>query len=204
MKMTIVKRLVTDGVHIKESHGYTAFLHVVGQGNIPIMHWLLTEGGSSLVEKYLYGAHALLYTARMGRFSATHYLLEKHGALITESDDRGLNVWSALSKNVVLYRRNGRAELSSAQSHGVARGRSKFLYSEIIAGRRRALHEGPGATSTAAVLPGAVAGYGRRALPLACCVAICRRRVRRHHPGRHVGGRAARASAPRQEGRKGN
>jgi hypothetical protein len=48
-----VKRLVTEGAEVKEiREGYTAFLQAACRGHgIPIMHWLLTEGGSSSAEQ---------------------------------------------------------------------------------------------------------------------------------------------------------
>jgi ankyrin repeat protein len=106
-----VKRLVVEGLDVKErnSYGVTPFLRAAEQGNIPIMHWLLTEGGSNLDEKGARGARALLIAAIGGCYAAAQYLLEKHGAIITESDDHGSNVWIALSE--MCYLRN--AELSS-------------------------------------------------------------------------------------------
>jgi ankyrin repeat protein len=110
-----VKRLVVEGSDVKERHifGYTPLLYAALRGKIPIMHWLLTEGGSSLVEKDERGAQALLIAASMGRFAAMQYLLEKQGALITERDDEGLYAWKQLPRNILRYRRNGTAELSS-------------------------------------------------------------------------------------------
>jgi ankyrin repeat protein len=43
-----VKRLVAEGADVAEAnvHGFTALLEAALYGHIPIMHWLLTEGGS--------------------------------------------------------------------------------------------------------------------------------------------------------------
>jgi ankyrin repeat protein len=57
--------------------GYTAVSESALYGHIPIMHWLLTEGGSSLAEQTIRGTHALLLTAPSGQFSAMQYLLEE-------------------------------------------------------------------------------------------------------------------------------
>jgi hypothetical protein len=48
-----LKRLIVEGA-LSEA----AFF-----GHIPIMHWLLTEGGSSLTEKDIHGTRALMITA---------------------------------------------------------------------------------------------------------------------------------------------
>jgi hypothetical protein len=57
------------------------------------MHWLLTEGGSSLAEETYQGTHALLVAAQNSQFSAMQYLLEEQGALMSESDHYGRTVW---------------------------------------------------------------------------------------------------------------
>jgi hypothetical protein len=53
-----IKRLVAEGADVKEERflGLTPFLFAAAKGHIPIMHWLLTEGGSSLAERTLDGA----------------------------------------------------------------------------------------------------------------------------------------------------
>jgi hypothetical protein len=91
-----VKRLVGEGADIKERlYGETALLRAAVSGNIPIMHWLLTEGGSSLDEQAVHGGHALSIAAYFGNFGAMQWLLEVQGASMTESDDLGRTVWGA-------------------------------------------------------------------------------------------------------------
>jgi hypothetical protein len=60
------------------------------------MHWLLTEGGSSLAEKTADGMTALLLVARSGHFPAMRYLLKDRGVSMSEIDNRGRTVWSIL------------------------------------------------------------------------------------------------------------
>jgi hypothetical protein len=92
-----VKRLVREGADVKETFdGFTTFVRAASQGHIPIMHWLLTEGGSSLAERDLLDAHALSLTARCGHFAAMQYLLEEQGASITVRDRYGDTVWNDL------------------------------------------------------------------------------------------------------------
>jgi hypothetical protein len=58
------------------------------------MHWLLTEGGSSLTERNsIRGTSAMLLAARSSRFHAVEYLLEEQGASMTEHDNCGDTVW---------------------------------------------------------------------------------------------------------------
>jgi hypothetical protein len=107
-----VKRLVAEGADVKERirYGFTPFLLAAGNAHIPIMHWLLTEGGSSLAERTEDGVSALLQAAYLGNFTAMQYLLEDLGASMSESDVYGVTVWSALSNN---YPDPREAELSS-------------------------------------------------------------------------------------------
>jgi ankyrin repeat protein len=94
-----VKRLVTEGADVKERIDAicTPFLRAALRGHIPIMHWLLTEGGSSLAEQTLAnGVSALLMAASGGHFAAVQYLLEEQGAKMTESDNFGYTIWSEL------------------------------------------------------------------------------------------------------------
>jgi hypothetical protein len=104
-----LKRLVAEGAYVAEAdiHGYTALLHAAFFGHIPIMHWLLTEGGSSLTEKDIHGTPALMIAAIMGHFPAMQYLLEERGASITETDNYGGTVWGKMrmlrDKNVELF-----------------------------------------------------------------------------------------------------
>jgi ankyrin repeat protein len=48
--LEIVKQLVAKGADVKNplNLGCTPLLSAAAQGHIPIMQWLLTEGGSSL------------------------------------------------------------------------------------------------------------------------------------------------------------
>jgi ankyrin repeat protein len=96
-----IKRLVAEGADVKELDraGFTPFLRAAADGYIPIMHWLLTEGGSSLAERTLLGGSALLLAACNGRFSAMQYLLEEHGVSMTESENGG-TVWACLSLSI--------------------------------------------------------------------------------------------------------
>jgi ankyrin repeat protein len=108
-----VKRLVAEGADVKEKRfqGYTPFLLAATKGRIPIMHWLLTEGGSSLAERTLHGAHALSLAALNQRWPAMQYLLEEKGAKMTEDDNGGTTAWALLSYSV--HRETNVAELSS-------------------------------------------------------------------------------------------
>jgi ankyrin repeat protein len=90
-----LKRLVADGADVAEvdASGYTALLEAAYYGRIPIMHWLLNEGGSSLAETNIEGMSALLLTALTGRFPAMKYLLVEQGASMSESNNDGDTVW---------------------------------------------------------------------------------------------------------------
>jgi hypothetical protein len=63
-------------------------------GCIPIMHWLLTEGGSSLTGQspMCKSLSALVIAAGAGRFPAMQWLLEEQGAFSFESDIFGHTV----------------------------------------------------------------------------------------------------------------
>jgi ankyrin repeat protein len=106
-----VKRLVAEGADPKQTNatGLTALLWAANYGRIPIMHWLLTEGGSSLAEKASDGGSALSCAALGGHFAAMQYLLEEHGASMTESDNSGTTAWDYFPRSP----RRGSAELSS-------------------------------------------------------------------------------------------
>jgi hypothetical protein len=96
-----VKRLVAKGFDVKENcNGGTVLLYAAHHGHIPIMHWLLTEGGSSLAERSTDGKSALLLAACNECFSAMQWLLEKQGASINESGDDGSSVWTYLPSDV--------------------------------------------------------------------------------------------------------
>jgi ankyrin repeat protein len=107
-----IQRLIAEGADVQERDptGFTPFLWAAYNGNMPIMHWLLTEGGSSLAERTVTsGASALLLAASSARFRAVQYLLEQ-GALMTERDSLGRTVWSEL---LSVYRDGNTAEISS-------------------------------------------------------------------------------------------
>jgi hypothetical protein len=89
--------------------GYTALLEAAFCGHIQIMHWLLTEGGSSLTEKDTDGTHALSQTASNSHFPAMQYLLKEQGASIKEKDNNGDTVWDELN----FWGDESAAELSS-------------------------------------------------------------------------------------------
>jgi hypothetical protein len=93
-----VKQSVAEGADVAEKniHGYTALLWAAFFGHIPIMHWLLTEGGSSLSEKDTRGGPALIVAAMERRFPAMQYLLEERGALVSEKDRFGRPVWDSI------------------------------------------------------------------------------------------------------------
>jgi hypothetical protein len=93
-----VIRLVAEGADVKESnrYGFTPFMRAAWHGHIPIMHWLLTEGGSSLTEQSTIRTTALLLAARGAHFPAVQYLLDERGASISESDNFGRTVWNEL------------------------------------------------------------------------------------------------------------
>jgi hypothetical protein len=97
-----VKRRVAGGADVKESDGagYTPLLQAALRGHIPIMHWLLNEGGSSLAERTLHGESALLVAARKKRFPVVQWLLEEQGASINESRTDGSTVWTYLHSSV--------------------------------------------------------------------------------------------------------
>jgi hypothetical protein len=59
------------------------------------MHWLLTDGGSSLAEHTRIHMSALMLAAYKGRFPAMQWLLEQ-GAVLSDSDTFGRTVWSEL------------------------------------------------------------------------------------------------------------
>jgi hypothetical protein len=75
------------------------------------MHWLLNEGGSSLNEQTLHGAHDLLLAANNERWLAVQWLLEEKGAKMTEDDNGGTAAWANLFYSV--HRGMNVAELSS-------------------------------------------------------------------------------------------
>jgi hypothetical protein len=89
-----VKRLVAEGEDVKEidSSGMTPFLRATRGYHMPIMHWLLTEGGSSVAEQSRRGENALMAAATgCGQHFATmQYLLEEGGASMSRK------VWEVL------------------------------------------------------------------------------------------------------------
>jgi ankyrin repeat protein len=89
-----VKRLVAEGADVAEAnvHGDTVLLWAAYRGRIPIMHWLLNEGGSSLSEKSIEGASALSLAAMNGSFPVVQYLLEERGASMSEIKNYGRTV----------------------------------------------------------------------------------------------------------------
>jgi hypothetical protein len=108
-----LKRLIAEGVDVAEANllGFTALLKAAGYGRLPIMHWLLTEGGPSLVEESMQGRHALAIAALNGRFPTMQYLLEERGASMSESDNRGRTVWDNIK--LINLRGDESGELSS-------------------------------------------------------------------------------------------
>jgi hypothetical protein len=140
----------------------------------------------------------LLVAAQSGHFAAMQYLREERGALMTDRDHVGRTVWSILS-NCHTVR----------IMHWLLSSLLKVMVCSmmpLLPSSPSCHHSAPGSarvvgTSGHSCRPTwTAAGRGRHALPLACCAAISCCRVRRHHPGGHVGGRAARASASSQEG----
>jgi hypothetical protein len=106
-----LKRLIVEGADVAEAnvHGFTALLKAACYGRVPIMHWLLTEGGASLVEESMHGERALTVAALNGHFLAMHFLLEKRGSSMSESDNRGRTVWDII--NLINLRGNKSGEL---------------------------------------------------------------------------------------------
>jgi ankyrin repeat protein len=73
-----VKRLVAEGADVADVDCFgTPLLEAAYYGHIPIMQWLLDEGGSSLTEKDMNSTHALSMAAVSGKFPAMQYLLEE-------------------------------------------------------------------------------------------------------------------------------
>jgi hypothetical protein len=109
-----VKCLVAEGADVKESnrYGFTPFMRAAWHGHIPIMHWLLTEGGSTLTEQSTIRTTALLLAARGAHVPAVQYLLDERGASISESDNFGRTVWKELW-NPINSRGGSADELSS-------------------------------------------------------------------------------------------
>jgi hypothetical protein len=93
-----VKALVAEGADTAERNlnGYTAFLQAAYYGHIPIIHWLLTEGGSSLTEKDILDTPALMVAARERHLPTMQYLLEERGSLVSERDRFGRTVWGSI------------------------------------------------------------------------------------------------------------
>jgi ankyrin repeat protein len=88
-----VKRLVAEGADVKERDGFdlTVFLRACNRCNIPIMHWLLTEGGSSVAEQAEHGQNAFLLAAEgTGEHFATMQYLIEHGTPMSRK------VWETL------------------------------------------------------------------------------------------------------------
>jgi hypothetical protein len=198
-----VKRLVAEGTDGNEAdaHGFTALPHAALYGLIPIMDWLLNEGGSSLTEKDINGASASLLCAFMGCYPAMQYLLEEQEASISESDNNGDTVW-----NIIILRNNldESADLSSllkvmvmledAPADFIANPGLSLQQAEICTRGRQLRAQLP------SYLEQQQAAFVTYALPLACRATIPRRRVRRDHSGGHVGGRAAHVSVRGQTG----
>jgi ankyrin repeat protein len=106
-----VKRLVAEGADVADRNvlGQTALLKAAFHGHIPMMDWLLTEGGSCFAEKTGGGDRALSLAALNGQYTAMQYLLEEHGASMSEINYFGRTVWDEMH-----LRRDERAtELSS-------------------------------------------------------------------------------------------
>jgi hypothetical protein len=74
-----VKRLVAKGANARRPGrgGLPAIFVAAEGGHIPIMHWLLTKGGSRLWEPTRTGANVLSCAASNGHFRAMQWLLEK-------------------------------------------------------------------------------------------------------------------------------
>jgi hypothetical protein len=106
-----LKRLIAEGADLAEAddYGFTELLQAAVYGRIPIMHWLLTEGGSSLTEQTIYGTRALSLAARSGRFPAMQYLLKERGASLNECDNYVDTGWGI----VLLQKDESVTELSS-------------------------------------------------------------------------------------------
>jgi hypothetical protein len=110
-----VKRLIAEGADVKEANekGHTALLEATLFGRIPIMHWLLTEGGSSLAEETEHGTRALSLAAFNGQFPAMQYLLKERGASLSEGDSFGNTVWDCIDYGHKMLDSFSSADLSS-------------------------------------------------------------------------------------------
>jgi hypothetical protein len=108
-----VKRLIAEGADVKETiyQSTTPFVWAARCGRIPIIHWLLAEGGSSLTERTRHGASALVMAAYSCSIATMQYLLADQGASMSDTDNRGLTVWDFLSTS--LHWVEDAAELSS-------------------------------------------------------------------------------------------
>jgi hypothetical protein len=95
-----------------DDYGYTLFSRTARHGRRPIMHWLLTKGGSSLAERTFCGESALLLAARFKHFPVEQYLLEEQGSSINQSAIDGSSVWTYLPLSIHIRHYND-AELSS-------------------------------------------------------------------------------------------
>jgi hypothetical protein len=94
-----VEGVVVEGANTAERsiNGYTAFLQAAYYGHIPIIHWLLTEGASSLAEYATNtSTHALMVANMERRFPIMQYLLEERGSLVSERDWFGRTVWGSI------------------------------------------------------------------------------------------------------------
>jgi hypothetical protein len=101
-----VQRLVAEGADVQERDpvGYTPLQLAAMHGHIPIMHWLLTEDGSSSAEQTTDGESALVLAVRGGRFLAMQWLLEEHGASLAQRDMFGRTVWDCLWPRCTQFR----------------------------------------------------------------------------------------------------
>lgn len=115
---------------------------------------------------------------------------------MTENYNFGRTVWKELS---CIYTKTSAAEISPLPKVMVMRDNAPGDFIARLSPQHAERLVGQRDPGTPALSPGSAAGRGRHALPFTCCAAICRRHVRRHHPGGHVGGRAALVSSSTKE-----
>ena len=110
-----VKLLVQGGASIAETVGrLSALSYAARLGRIPIIEWLLTEGGATISEVDGDGWTALLFAAcRSGEeepLQPVQWLLEHGGANITDVMPDGRTVWDLLERFLI-------ADSGSQQDH---------------------------------------------------------------------------------------
>ena len=85
-----------SGKAARRSDGNTALLAAAEEGHLPVVQWLLGEGGLRIEETDSDCNTALLWAANEGHLPVIQWLLREGGSSLTETSYDGSNVWNRL------------------------------------------------------------------------------------------------------------